>query len=394
MAVLRAHFLARPAGIRSLAGQVLTAFALGIGSGISFPLGAMIGIYCAPISNRVNSIILAFGAGSLMFAVAVQMYGKTIEDFEHDPSWPKATEAWTTIIAGSAGALFFVCVDKWLDTQEHSEHASEATHGRETEALLPRPPDEPTGQRRAPRARTATVAAAASPQPAHGKAPKTDDEERIVQHNKQVAYALFVGLLIDGVPEGVFLGFEAAKGELTVPLVVSLFIANFPEACSSASLLTRARVGPAGIVGMWLALCMATGCLCGIVCWMVLSLDPGYAHGQRLPNGAIAAIASVEGFTGGAMMACICKVMIPEAAERAKDKDAAAPLWASTGLWCAQGFLFSTALEILFPAISLRSKVTHGSRNLFRSQPFWPWGLADAAGGLAEAAAAAAAAVR
>merc|ERR1719174_1706076 len=81
-----------------------------------------------------------------------------------------------------------------------------------------------------------------------------------VQHAKSVAFALFLGLLVDGVPEGVLMGFLAAEGHLTPVLIISLFVANFPEAFSSASLLVQARLSVAKIIGMWTGLCTLVGC--------------------------------------------------------------------------------------------------------------------------------------
>merc|ERR1719331_2013325 len=95
-----------------------------------------------------------------------------------------------------------------------------------------------------------------------------DPEE--IQHAKSVALALFLGLLVDGVPEGILMGFLAAEGHLTPVLIISLFVANFPEAFSSASLLISARMPVYKIIGMWTSLCILVGCLSGLACYLLL----------------------------------------------------------------------------------------------------------------------------
>lgn len=180
--------------------------------------------------------------------------------------------------------------------------------------------------------------------------PPADDEEdsaerqAILKHAKLVALQLFLGLLVDGVPEAVLMGFLAAQGHLTPVLIVALFFANFPEAFSSASLLTVARLSPVAIVGMWAFLCIVVGIIAGISCWALLATFPGYATGESLPTPVLMFIASIEGLTGGAMIACIAHVMLPEAFERMGKSP---PLYLSSGFMCTCGFLSAVLLKSL-----------------------------------------------
>lgn len=158
-----------------------------------------------------------------------------------------------------------------------------------------------------------------------------------------VALGLFLGLLIDGVPEGLLMGFLAAEGHLTPTLLVSLFIANFPEAFSSASLLRQARMSSIKIVGMWTGLCLLVGCLCGMSCFLLLRAFPNYADSPgSLPVSWLIMISLVEGVTGGAMLACISSVMLPESFEMS-GKDG--PLLMNSGFLCVCGFLVSVTLK-------------------------------------------------
>lgn len=166
------------------------------------------------------------------------------------------------------------------------------------------------------------------------------------QHAKSVAFALFLGLLVDGVPEGVLMGFLAAEGHLTPVLIISLFIANFPEAFSSSSLLIQAQMSVPKIIGMWTGLCTLVGCLAGFSCWALLKTYPDFAKAgleqQSLPVPVLLGIALVEGLTGGAMIACIAAVMLPEAFERGGK---GGHFYTSSGFMCTSGFLLSATLK-------------------------------------------------
>lgn len=171
---------------------------------------------------------------------------------------------------------------------------------------------------------------------------EAEERNEIVKRAKLVALQLFLGLLVDGVPEAILMGFLAARGHLTPVFIVALFFANFPEAFSSASLLTVARQPMWGIVGMWTFLCVLVGVVAGIACWCLLALYPGYATGEPLPLPVLMGISSIEGLTGGSMIACIAAVMLPEAFERMGKEP---PLLLSSGFMCAVGFLTAVLLK-------------------------------------------------
>merc|ERR1740130_2485192 len=169
-----------------------------------------------------------------------------------------------------------------------------------------------------------------------------------VQHAKSVAFALFLGLLVDGIPEGILMGFLSAEGHLTPVLIISLFVANFPEAFSSSSLLVQAQMSIPKIICMWTGLCLLVGCLAGGSCYTLLWMFPKFGqpgvHEGKLPMGALVGIALTEGITVGAMIACISSVMLPEAFERAGKTG---KFYAQSGFWCVCGFLLSVTLKAL-----------------------------------------------
>merc|ERR1719387_1661308 len=97
-----------------------------------------------------------------------------------------------------------------------------------------------------------------------------EEEEKRIAKGLKLAHAMFLGLLVDGIPESILLGCLAAERSLSLVLVLSLFVANFPEAFSSASLMKEAGVPVFSIIGMWSALCLLTGVLAGAACWALL----------------------------------------------------------------------------------------------------------------------------
>ncbi len=46
------------------------------------------------------------------------------------------------------------------------------------------------------------------------------------------AFSIWLGILIDGVPESMLIGFMQSEGQLSLAFVVAVFLANFPEVCS------------------------------------------------------------------------------------------------------------------------------------------------------------------
>lgn len=159
----------------------------------------------------------------------------------------------------------------------------------------------------------------------------------------KLAMAMWLGVLADGVPEAILLGFLAAERRLSLVLVISLFIANFPESFSASSMLKESVPGLAKwkIVAMWVVLMLMTGILACLACM-------AYPVGD-VPFWVHIFSAAVEGLAGGAMLACIAAVMLPEAYEMEGD---------ITGLLCVTGFLLAVLIKV-FGGVA--SEVTSGT---------------------------------
>jgi zinc transporter ZupT len=324
-----------------------TALFLGLLSGVSMPIGALMGVYMAPLNNQLNGGILAFGSGALIFAVTVSIYGNALHDLEDGTAyrWEDAM----TVIGGLLGALFFLWVAKELEDQPASPAAAKLLHevtplhsasAGSLHSEVSSPKNEGYESPKIKR-KSGLVAEAALNMKLRSESNLSEDE---LKQDRFVGMALFFGLLIDGIPEAVFMGFLAAQDNLTLPLIISLLIANFPEAFSSAALLSKTGMRTSTILAMWGSLCLLAGGLACIACTSILHFFPGYEHGKRLPTPVSLGVSLVDGFTGGVMLSCICAVMLKEA-HHLVGKDG--PLYYSVGFLTVLGFLSGITLEIL-----------------------------------------------
>lgn len=371
------------------------ALVFGIVSGSSLPLAAGLGIFCSPddedrspagkqkneFFDKICALMMAFGAGALLFAVATELYGHALHQL--DIGALGLDEMFTIIFGAMCGGAFYLTVNQALDQYLCDEHEDDEEKGetasiaadmrKQQQAKEEEKRDQPspkrTGKQLWQSAKRKTkehmdkgsIAAVVDLAKSRGielrgrdKALMTlqfrdlPSDNKDVQHAKSVALSLFLGLLVDGVPEGVLMGFLSAEGHLTPALIISLFVANFPEAFSSASLLKKAHISNAKILGMWTGLCILVGSLAGLACFLLLLRFPNFGkagHGNHLPVHVLLMIALVEGITGGSMIACIASVMLPEAFVRA---GTTGPFYSQSGFLCLTGFLMSASMKATF----------------------------------------------
>jgi len=347
------------------------ALVFGILSGSSLPLASWLGIKLAPVSDKTCSMMMAFGAGALLFAVTVELFAHSLHHVKIGRMG--LHEMMITIAGAFLGASFYLWINQWLEDylMHNQEHEIEETGDFDVEETqfgaaqgesaplmdaLRKQNQQANNENEAQINRTMS---SVSKLKKGVSLMKNDDLKRLrgrekamralhdpqeAQHAKSVAFALFLGLLVDGVPEGILMGFLAAEGHLTPVLIISLFVANFPEAFSSSSLLIQAQMSVPKIIGMWTGLCTLVGCLAGFSCWALLATYPdfGKTGGESLPVAVLIGISLVEGLTGGAMIACIAAVMLPEAFERGGK---GGHFYSSSGFMCTAGFLLSATLK-------------------------------------------------
>ncbi|MFH1726417.1 MAG: cyclic nucleotide-binding domain-containing protein [Elusimicrobiota bacterium] len=118
------------------------------------------------------------------------------------------------------------------------------------------------------------------------------------------ALAIWLGILLDGIPESLVIGGSMiGSGTVSLSLIAGVFLANFPEALSSAVGMKQQGYTTAKIVWMWLSLAILTG---------IGAFIGNLTFGYLTPTIAV----FVGGLAAGAMLAMIAETMLPEAAEQ------------------------------------------------------------------------------
>lgn len=139
---------------------------------------------------------------------------------------------------------------------------------------------------------------------------KKDLEDEVKEHGG-AALAIWLGIALDGIPESLVIGMltVAAFAEnkaMSIAFIAGVFLANLPEAMSSAVTMQRQGAGFKKIFWMWMSLCIMTGI--GAVIGAIVFPDN--------PEGGLRYfISGIEGMAAGAMLTMIANTMLPEAYE-------------------------------------------------------------------------------
>lgn len=131
-------------------------------------------------------------------------------------------------------------------------------------------------------------------------------EGKTVSHNN-AAFAIWLGILIDGIPESLIIGMLAVsvKG-VSLAFIAGVFLANLPEAMSSAVSMRNNGLSLKRIYLMWGSICLLTG----------VGAFIGSALFSAEPTGAMFyLVLGIEGLAAGAMLTMIAETMLPEAFE-------------------------------------------------------------------------------
>jgi CRP-like cAMP-binding protein len=130
-----------------------------------------------------------------------------------------------------------------------------------------------------------------------------EEGKLLTEAAKGAGMAIVFGNILDTIPGCLVIGAKfTAFGNLSLTLMLGMFLGGIPEAAASASMLTRAGYRPAAIFGLW-----STVLLAGVV---------AAAAGKALIGGsdALAAIFA-QAVAGGAVLALVAHAMIPVALE-------------------------------------------------------------------------------
>lgn len=180
---------------------MLTAAFWGAVGGFALVVGALIGLYVR-VSSRVIGLVMAFGGGVLISAVAFELIAESIDD-----------ERLGAVAVGMAlGALTFFGGDWVLDHRGGEERKRSG------------------GQQ------------------AGGN-----------------ANAIVLGVLLDGIPESAAIGVSLLTSPtVSVPVVVAVFLSNVPESMAAATGLRKAGHSPAWILRLWGAVTVVAAAAAGL----------------------------------------------------------------------------------------------------------------------------------
>jgi zinc transporter ZupT len=134
----------------------------------------------------------------------------------------------------------------------------------------------------------------------------SQEEIRNAASEKQksaAALAIWLGLLLDGIPESLVIGINMIQSTVSIALIGGLFLSNLPESMSSAIIMKRQRTSVSRIMLMWCSLVVITGI-------------GAFLGSTFFINAPSFTIAFFEGFAAGAMLCMIAETMLPEAYEQ------------------------------------------------------------------------------
>ena len=115
--------------------------------------------------------------------------------------------------------------------------------------------------------------------------------------------AVVLGSVLDGIPESVVLGLSLIGGAgIGIPVLVAVFVSNIPEALSASEDLLEADFKKRQIIGIWVIVAVASG----------LASALGFA---LLDTAPVFWVGLIESFAAGAILAMLAELMIPEAYE-------------------------------------------------------------------------------
>jgi zinc transporter, ZIP family len=213
------------------------------------------------LSNRTIGIVMGFGAGALISAIAYELVPES------------KVGGQGMALAFALGAFAFFAGDWLVDRQGGSERKAIAS-------------DEKAGS----------------------------------------GSAIFVGTLLDNIPESLVLGMGLALGgSISVAFLVAVFISNLPEGLAGTVNLLATGRSRQRIFWMWFWLVLISAACASLGYWLVQSLPGTDGH-------------IVQAFAAGAMLTMLADAMMPEAYEHGGK---------TVGLFTVLGFLGAAMLSVL-----------------------------------------------
>lgn len=112
--------------------------------------------------------------------------------------------------------------------------------------------------------------------------------------------AMFLGALLDGIPEAFVLGIGLSLGgTVSVAFVAAIFVSNIPQGIAGTTSLKAAGHSSLQIYLMWTALTVGSAITAGLGFWLA----------DAVPDQGL----NAEAFAGGAVLTMLANSMMPEA---------------------------------------------------------------------------------
>lgn len=148
--------------------------------------------------------------------------------------------------------------------------------------------------------------------------------KRSGQTEQTAGLAIFIGTVIDAIPESMMLGASLIERQsVSWLLVVAIFLSNLPEGLSSTSGLANSGFSKLKIFALWFSV-------------LVISSLSSWAGYFFLSDASDSVMAGIAAFAGGGIIAMVSSTMMPEAYEDS------GPV---TGMFAALGLLTSLLLD-------------------------------------------------
>jgi zinc transporter, ZIP family len=222
----------------------------------------LVGFYLAArgLSNRSVGIVMGFGAGALLSAIAYELIPKS------------GNAGWMSAVFFALGALTFFGADWWIDHR--------------------------------------------------GGADRKDIEGKQVGSGA----AIFIGTLLDNIPESIILGMSLATGgSINTAFLLAVFVSNLPEGVAGTLNLETAGRSRQSIFWMWTVLVIISAACAGLGYLIIIQLPTADGH-------------LTQAFAAGAMLTMLADAMMPEAFEHGGKL---------VGLITVTGFLVAAILSAL-----------------------------------------------
>jgi ZIP family zinc transporter len=177
------------------------AFVWGVIASSSLLIGALV-VMWRPLPQRALGLVMAFGAGVLISAVAFELVEEGIRKGNAAGNWQ-----WPVALGLGAGAVTFFVGDSYIDRMG----------GGERKRSQPREPGGP-------------------------------------------ALALTLGIVLDGIPESIALGLTLLEGAgVSAAMLAAIFLSNFPEAVGATTGFEKSGRSRRWTISLWLLIVAVSG---------------------------------------------------------------------------------------------------------------------------------------